>query len=150
FGAEDASSFMYLSAAGFGAAGQELRFGLISPVGVHDVGFPYVMPLGEWTHVGVVLRGDVATLYLNGRAVVSQGGVVSNPSDMGTTTRNSFGKSTFPADPTFDGALDDVRLSCRAYEDLEVAQLAHLPPPATLPNQLPLSGDIVHVHDPVM
>ena len=150
FGAEDGSSFMYLSPAGFGADGQELRFGLVTPVGVHDVGFPYAMPLREWTHVGVVLRGDTATLYLNGRAVVRQAGVVANPGDMGTTTRNYFGRSTFPADPSFDGALDDVRLSCRAYEEREMAQLAHLPPPARLPNQLELSGDIVHVHDPVI
>jgi arabinan endo-1,5-alpha-L-arabinosidase len=150
FGAADGSSFMYLSPAGLGASGQELRFGLVTPAGAHDVGFPYVMPLREWTHVGVVLRGDTATLYLNGRPVVSQEGVSANPRDMGTTTRNSFGRSTFPADPSFDGAIDDVRLSCRAYADREIAQLAHLPPPARLPNQRPVSGDIVHVHDPVV
>jgi arabinan endo-1,5-alpha-L-arabinosidase len=150
FGAPDASSFMYLSPAGFGAAGQELRFGLVSPAGVHDVGFPYVVPLREWTHVGVVLRGDVATLYLNGRAVVSQGGVTANPADLGRTTKNYLGKSAFAADPSFDGAIDDVRVSCRAYADREIAQLAHLPPPAKLPSQLALSGDIVHVHDPMI
>lgn len=150
FGTPDASSFMYLSPAGFGPAGQELRFGLISPAGIHDVGFPYVMPLQEWTHVGVVLRGDTATLYLNGRAVVSQGGIVAHPRDMGTTTGNFLGKSTFAVDPPFDGALDDVRISCRAYEHREIEQLAHLPPPARLPNQRPVSGDIVHVHDPVI
>lgn len=150
FGNPDASRFMYLSTAGFGAGGQELRFGLVTPQGAHDVGFPYLMPLGEWTHVAVVLRGDTATLYLNGRAVVSRDGVTANPSDMGTTTGNYLGRSTFAADPSFDGALDDVRLSCRGYDAREVAQLAHLPPPARLPTQLPVSGDIVHVHDPVI
>lgn len=147
FGKPDFSSFMYLSPAGFGAQGQELRFGLITPVGIHDVGYPYVAPLGEWTHLGVVLRDQTATLFINGRAVTRQSGVTSNPSDMGTTLGNSFGKSTF-ADPTFAGAFDDIRLSCRAFADSELAQLAHLPAPAALPQQLALNGDITEVHDP--
>jgi len=150
FGNPDATSFMYLSPAGFGAAGQELRFGLISPRGVHDVGFPFAMPLEEWTHLGVVLRDDTATLFLNGRAVTRQSGIVSNPSDMGRTIGNFVGKSTFAGDPTFDGALDDLRVSCRAFDDREIAQLAHRPAPATLPNQIDLSGAIVDVHDPAM
>jgi arabinan endo-1,5-alpha-L-arabinosidase len=147
FGKPDFSSFMYLSPAGFGPSGQELRFGLISPRGIHDVGFPYVLPLNEWTHLAVVLRDDTATLFLNGRAVTRQGGVISNPSDMGLTTGNYFGRSTF-ADPPLDGALDDFRISCRAFADGEIEQLAHLPAPAVLPNQLPLTGDTTNVHDP--
>lgn len=149
FGKPDFSSFMYLSTAGFGPSGQELRFGLIAPNGVHDVGYPTVLPLQEWTHVAVTLRGETATLFLNGRAAIRQNGVVANPSDMGTTIGNFFGRSTF-ADPTFDGALDDVRLSCRAFADSEIEQLAHLPAPSVLPNQLPVSGDIQHVHDPAV
>lgn len=146
FGKPDASSFMYLSPAGFGPSGQELRFGLVAPTGVSDVGFPFTMPLGEWTHLAVVLRGDTASLFLNGRAVRRQT-VVTNPSDLGLTTGDSFGKSTFP-DPTFDGALDDVRLSCRAFDDREIAHLAHLPAPSRLPAQLPATGAVINVHDP--
>lgn len=150
FGKPDFSSFMYLSTAGFGAAGQELRFALVSPAGAHDVGFPFVMPLHEWNHLAVVLRGDTAKLFLNGRAVTTQGGVVANPSDMGTTTGNYVGRSTFPADAPFDGKIDDLRVSCRAYEDTEIAALAHLPAPATFPAQVPVSGAITDVHDPSM
>lgn len=149
FGKPDFSSFMYLTPAGFGAAGQELHFGLITPIGIHDVGYPYVAPLGEWTHLGVVLHDQTATLFINGRAVTRQSGVTSNPSDMGATLGNYFGKSTF-ADPSFAGSFDDIRMSCRAFADSEVALLAHLPAPATLPNQLALSGDITDVHDPSM
>lgn len=147
FGKPDFTSFMYLSPAGFGPLGQELRFGLITPVGIHDVGVPYVAPLDEWTHVGVVLRDQTATLFVNGRAATRQNGVTSNPSDMGTTLGNYFGRSTF-SDPTFAGAFDDIRMSCRAFADTEVAQLAHLPAPAVLPNQLALTGAITDVHDP--
>src|SRR5581483_2508805 len=95
----------------------------------------------------VVLRGDTASLFFNGRKVASEGGVTTNPSDMGVTTQDTFGKSNFP-DPTFDGALDEVRVSCRAYDDNEIAQLAHLPAPSVLPNSIPVTGDITFVHDP--
>jgi arabinan endo-1,5-alpha-L-arabinosidase len=148
FGKPDFSSFMYLSPAGFGPFGQELRFGLITPRGIHDVGFPYVLPLSEWTHLAVVLRDDTASLFLNGRVVTRQGGVISNPSDMGTTIGNYFGRSTFPGDPSFDGAMDDFRISCRAYDDGEIQQLAHMPAPVALPNHIEVTGDTTFVHDP--
>jgi len=149
FGKPDFSSFMYLSPAGFGPFGQELRFGLISPRGIHDVGFPFQLPLGEWTHLAVTLRDDTATLFVNGRAAVRQGGVTSNPSDLGATTGNFFGRSTF-ADPSFDGSLDDIRMSCRAFDDREIAHLAHLPAPAVLPSRVGVDGAVTDVHDPAM
>ena len=149
FGKPDFSSFMYLSPAGFGPFGQELRFGLITPLGIHDVGFPFQLPLDEWTHLAVTLRDDTATLFVNGRAAVRQGDVTSNPSDMGTTTGNFFGRSTSP-DPSFDGSLDDIRMSCRAFDDREIAHLAHLPAPAVLPNRVGVDGAVTDVHDPAM
>jgi arabinan endo-1,5-alpha-L-arabinosidase len=147
FGQPSFSSFMYLSPAGFGAAGQELRFGLVTPVGIHDVGLPFVQPLEEWVHLGVTLRDQTATLFLNGRAASSLAGVISNPSDMGETLQNSFGKSLFN-DPAFDGALDDVRFSCRGWDAKELAQLGHAPLPTSAPNQRALSGALTDVHDP--
>jgi arabinan endo-1,5-alpha-L-arabinosidase len=147
FGNPDFSSFMYLSPAGFGAAGQELRFGLVTPLGLHDLGYPFLAPLEEWMHLGVVLSGDSATLFLNGRAAATRNDVTSNPADMGSTLQNALGKSLFP-DPTFVGALDDVRFGCRAYTANEMGQLAHPPLPALPPSQRPLSGALTHVHDP--
>jgi arabinan endo-1,5-alpha-L-arabinosidase len=147
FGNPDFSSFMFLSPAGFGAAGQELRFALVTPVGAHDLGFPFLAPVEEWTHLGVVISDQTATLYLNGRAAASRTGVTSDPSDMGATLQNNFGKSLFP-DPTFDGALDDVRFSCRAFHAREMGQLGNAPLPAQLPSQRPLSGALTDVHDP--
>lgn len=149
FGKPDFSSFMYLSPAGFGPSGQELRFGLISPRGIHDVGYPYTLPLEEWTHLAVVLKSETATIFLNGRPVVRQGGVTSDPADMGATTGNYFGRSTFN-DPPLDGALDDMRISCRAFSDGEIERLAHLPAPGTLPEKIELSGDVTQVHDPAL
>jgi len=148
FGNSDLTSFMYLSPAGFGALGQELHFGLVTPAGVLDIGYPFAVPLGEWNHVAVSQRGDTVTLYYNGRAVASRSGVTISPASMGVTRQNYFGKSQFP-DPTFDGKLDDVEVACRGYAASEIAQLAHLPP-ATLPAHVAVSGDIVNVHDPAI
>jgi arabinan endo-1,5-alpha-L-arabinosidase len=138
---------MYLSPAGFGPAGQELRFGLITPVGIHDLGYPFVQPLEEWVHLGVTLRDQTATLFVNGRAASAASAVVSDPSDMGETLQNSFGKSLFN-DPTFDGALDDVRFGCRGWDAKELGQLGHAPLPASPPQQRALSGALTDVHDP--
>lgn len=149
FGDPALSSFMYLTPAGFGAAGQELRFALVTPLGLHDLGYPFEMPLEEWAHLGVTLRDQTATLFLNGRAAATLSGVTSDPADMGQTVQNTLGKSLFN-DPSFTGALDDVRFSCRGWDATELAQLAHPPLPASPPNQRPLSGAITDVHDPAI
>jgi arabinan endo-1,5-alpha-L-arabinosidase len=107
------------------------------------------MPLEEWAHVGVTLRDQTATLFVNGRAASSVSGVVSNPSDMGETLQNTFGRSLFN-DPSFVGALDDVRFSCRGWDPRELGQLAHPPLPANAPSQRPLTGAITDVHDPAI
>lgn len=149
FGMPDLTHFMYLSPAGVGAAGPELRFGLVAPGGVHDLGFPFAAPLEEWMHLGVVVQEQSATLFLNGRPAASRDDVVVNPSDLGAALESTLGKSSFP-DPTFDGALDDVRFSCRAYDARELGQLSHPPLPATPPRQRQLSGALTDVHDPAL
>ncbi len=149
FGHPDRLRFMYLSPAGFGPSGQELRFGLITPRGIDDLGYPFVAPLAEWTHLGVVLSAGTATLFLNGRPAATRSGIVSRPSDMGDTPQNTFGKSLF-ADPTFDGALDEARFSCRAFDARELRQLSHPPLPESPPVQRPLTGALTHVHDPAV
>ncbi|APR80535.1 Arabinan endo-1,5-alpha-L-arabinosidase [Minicystis rosea] len=146
FGNADHSSFMYLTPAGFGAQGQEIHFGLVAPTGIVDMGYPFTMPLGEWSHLAVVQAGSTLTLYYNGRSVQTRTGVTVTPASMGHTLQNYFGKSQF-ADPAFDGALDDVRIACRAYGANEIRQLAHLPLRVSPKHQAVL-GDITNVHDP--
>ena len=148
-GKSDRSAFLYLTTAGAGAAGQEIHAALVAPTGVVDLGFPFVVQLGEWNHVAVTLRDGRLSLYFNGREVAAQGGVTVKPSDMGVTDHDYLGKSQF-ADPGFDGELDDVRIACRGYAAGEIAQLAHLPLGDDPPMTLALSGDITNVHDPAI
>ena len=149
FGRSDRSSFVYLTAAGFGGAGQEIHVGLVAPTGVVDLGYPFVVPTGEWIHFAVTLRGGRLSIYYNGRGVASRAGVTIKPSDMGVTDHDYVGKSQF-ADPGFDGEIDDLRVSCRGYSATEIAALAHLPLQTPAPQTRSLSGDITDVHDPAI
>lgn len=99
-----------------------VRFAIKSP-GVNggneeQLSFAYAFPLGTWTHVAVVLNGDVGTLYIDGTAVATAV-ITGDPSDLGATPNTWLGRSQYP-DPYFDGRLDDVRLSCRAWSPAEV------------------------------
>ncbi len=106
-----------------------LRFAMKVP-GVNGgaeqtLSFPFVFPVATWTHVAVVLEGDTGTLYVNGDAVVT-GPIAGNPSDLGTTVNNWLGDSQYAADPALDGLLDEVEISCRAYDATEIVALANV------------------------
>jgi len=66
------------------------------------------LPTGQWVHLAAVLKGDYATLYVNGVAVGSVFHVQMNPIDF-AATQNHIGKSQY-ADPLFNGRLDDFRV----------------------------------------
>ena len=46
---------------------------------------------------------------------------------MGNSTLNFFGKSSNDAKAGFNGSIDEILISCRAYTDDEIKQLAYLP-----------------------
>ena len=87
-----------------------------------------IPPVGEWTHVAVVLSGNTGTLYVNG-AAVSSGSITLDPSNVAPTL-NYLGKSQWP-DPYYNGAIDDFRIFSRALSATEVRALA-IPPPAVI------------------
>jgi hypothetical protein len=81
-----------------------------SAVYVQALESPVAMPVGQWTHVAVAMDGREGILYLNGSAVAVNNSVNLLPSDLAPTNCN-FGKSQFPADPTFNGRLSAMRLN---------------------------------------
>lgn len=83
------------------------------------------LPLQQWTHISLTLRGNTAKLYINGNLRVA-GHIYANPSDLFDTAlsqHNYIGKSQFASDPMFNGALDDFRIYNYALTDTEVASL---------------------------
>ncbi|MET0792711.1 MAG: LamG domain-containing protein [Polyangiaceae bacterium] len=80
-----------------------------------------------WHHVAVVVTTAAASLYVDGN-VVGNTALPVTPSVLGNTTENWLGKSRFTAtDPYFNGSLDEVRISCRAFTSDEIKSLAFKP-----------------------
>jgi len=78
------------------------------------VSVPSPGPSEGWTHVAVVLGASSATLYVNGELVVDTASVDLRPEDLGDIDYAWLGRSQFAMDPTFDGAIDEVRIYDRA------------------------------------
>ena len=77
-----------------------------------------VLPTGQWVHLAAVLKGNYATLYVNGQAVGSVFDVGIRPTDF-VPTLNYIGKSQY-ADPLFNGRVDDFRIYNRALDGAAV------------------------------
>jgi hypothetical protein len=85
---------------------------------------PFTLPSG-WHHMAVTINADDAAirLFLDGVAVADNAAATLTPSDLGNTTQNWLGRSQYPADAYFDGALDDFRVYDRVLSDQEVREL---------------------------
>lgn len=74
----------------------------------------------RWSHVAVALQsGQRVTTYVDGEAVASTATTATGAATAGTSVFSGLlGKSLYPGDPFFAGALDDVRVD-RAVLDTE-------------------------------
>ena len=122
------TAFVYV--APIGAAG--VHFGMASPSGVpYDLEAASPVPGDDaWHHVAVTVDAtDTVTIYLDGTSIKSgsaakDSGTYVKAGDFATLTDYSLGKSRF-SDPYLNGAIDDLRISCRAYTSDEIKTLAH-------------------------
>jgi hypothetical protein len=64
------------------------------------------------------------TLYVNGAAANSLSNVPFAPWRIGPTAQNWIGRSQFPADPYFNGLVDEFRIYRGALSASRVAALA--------------------------
>ena len=79
---------------------------------------PFVLPVGQWTHVACVYSNGTKYLYINGQLYGSQ----QAPAPMVSTVGLSIGSAPLLLD-FFNGAIDDVRIYNRALSAAEVAAL---------------------------
>jgi len=79
--------------------------------------------LGTWEHVAVTLSGATGSLYVQGARVAQSTTITLNPSSLGSTMHDCFGRSGVSGDPYLDGQLDNVRIYSRALTAGEVQAL---------------------------
>jgi len=82
-----------------------------------------MLPLNVWKHVAITLSSKGAFMYVDGREVAREAGLVISPSSLGVTTSNWIGKSQFPY-PEFSGRIDEFYMYKRALTKSEIAMLA--------------------------
>ncbi len=76
---------------------------------------------GKWVHVAVVMRGDDASIWINGKLDAS--GRRTGTPGVATTAPLTFGHAGF-GNGWFKGALDDIRLYARGLTGPEIEALA--------------------------
>ncbi len=102
------------------AVAGKLRFNIFNETTEQILEVAGTLPVGVWTHVGVTIAGNTGKLFVNGLPVATNAAMTLNPVDLGTK-HNFLGKSQFPADPTFNGQLDDIMILPYALTDAQVA-----------------------------
>lgn len=80
----------------------------------------------RWSHVAVALQsGQRVTTYVDGQAVASTATTATGASTVGTSVFSGLiGKSLYPGDPLFAGAIDDVRVDRAALGADQIRAIA--------------------------
>lgn len=106
--------------------GTGVHFAMVSPAGLFDLVTTAPMAADSmWHHVAVTVNdANLAVIYVDGQSAAQAISPTVRPSDFAATTENWLGRSRF-SDPALDGALDELRVSCRAYTPDEIKMLAH-------------------------
>lgn len=131
---ESTDSYMFLTPRSAGTTGN-LRFAIKVGGGSEQVLNAAPLTQGVWTHVAVTISGNTGKLFVNGALAATNTGMSYNPADIGTNL-NYVGKSQFPADPLFDGQLDDLRFFATALTDSQIATIAGNTPPQFTANPI--------------
>ena len=130
----DTSSYLMLTP----NSGSGMRFKIVNAGGSQQLDYSTALPIGRWVHVAVTLSGSAATLYVNGVAVATNNAITLAP-DAFNPAVNYIGKSQWPADPLFNGQIDDLRIYNYALSAAEVDGIvASIPPPT--PGNVSASG----------
>jgi len=80
----------------------------------------------RWSHIAVSLQsGQRVTTYVDGEAVASTATTATGAATVGSSLFSGLiGKSLYPGDPFFAGAIDDVRVDRRALGTEQIREIA--------------------------
>jgi uncharacterized Zn-binding protein involved in type VI secretion len=116
------TSYIYLQA----SDGTGIHFGMAAPSKPAFDLVTSTQPLsvdGMWHHLAVTLLAGTATIYVDGMSMATKGGTTIKPTDLGATTQNWLGQSR-GGDRYLSGALDELRIACRAFTPDEITNLS--------------------------
>ncbi|MEU0071877.1 beta-L-arabinofuranosidase domain-containing protein [Streptomyces sp. NPDC006332] len=119
---DDTTRYLYLAARN---AGGVPRFAITTSGGGGEQGLEGTapLPLNRWSHLAVTLAGGTGTLYVDGTAVARNTSMSLTPAALGTLANNWLGRSNYPADPVFAGAVDEFNVWSRALTAAEIGAL---------------------------
>lgn len=107
--------------------GTGMHVELKSPSGTIDLitAAPPVPADSTWHHVAVTMdAGNIVVLYVDGAPATTQASSTVKPGDFANTTQAYLARSR-GNDPFFNGAIDELRVSCRAFTSDEIKNLSH-------------------------
>jgi fibronectin type 3 domain-containing protein len=115
--------YMYLTPR---SSGGKVQFGVTTVYGYNAqfITGTAALTTGAWSHVAVALKGDRATLYVNGVAVGGCSTYGFLPFQLRATKQNYLGRSQFSADPYFNGLIDEFRIYRTALDAASIYTLA--------------------------
>jgi len=119
-------NFMYLTPYDAPADGTHgMHFAMFSSNGNIDVRNTTPIPADDgWHHIAVTVLDGHITMYADGGVVMRQDVAGVKPADFAQSTNNWLGRSQAPEDRYLNGAIDELRISCRAYTADEIKNLA--------------------------
>jgi len=85
---------------------------------------PPVPADNDWHHVAVTFLEGHITVYVGGAVLMAQDVTGVTPADFAQSPNNWLGRSQGPEDQYLNAALDELRISCRAYTADEIKSLA--------------------------
>ncbi|MGW7278373.1 beta-L-arabinofuranosidase domain-containing protein [Streptomyces sp. NPDC054844] len=119
---DDTDRYLYLAARN---ADGVPRFALTDSGAAGEQGLDgtAALPLDEWSHLAVTLADGTGTLYVDGTAVARNPAMTLTPAALGPLAHHWLGRSHYPADPVFAGALDEFDVWSRALSAAEIGAL---------------------------
>lgn len=107
--------------------GTGMHFAMKSPAGTFDLATttPPIAADSTWHHVAITMdSGNVVVMFVDGTPVKTQSSATVRVADFGDLAEVYLGRSR-SHDPFFDGAIDELRIGCRALTPDEIKNLSH-------------------------
>jgi hypothetical protein len=108
--------------------GTGMHFGMMSPAGTFDLATatPPIPADSTWHHVAITMdSGNVVVMFVDGTPVKTASSATVHVADFANLSEAYLGRSR-SHDPFFNGAIDELRIGCRALTPDEIKNLSYL------------------------